>query len=61
MVAGATAAAVTTLASQASVSLINNQGDLGQTLNDLGSSDNVKGLVTAMLKRRDSRSKCIFK
>ncbi|MDO8768060.1 MAG: DUF637 domain-containing protein, partial [Burkholderiaceae bacterium] len=49
MVAGATAAAVTTLATQASISLINNQGDIGKTLNDLGSSDNVKGLVTAML------------
>ncbi|WP_168943290.1 DUF637 domain-containing protein [Parazoarcus communis] len=45
----ATAAGITTLATQASVSLINNQGDIGQTLKDLGSSDSVKQLLTSML------------
>jgi filamentous hemagglutinin len=49
----ATSAAITaglvTLASQASVSLINNKGDLGKTLNDLGQSQNVKALATAMV------------
>ncbi|WP_445116765.1 two-partner secretion domain-containing protein [Acinetobacter sp. WZC-1] len=42
-------AAVTTLASQASVSLINNGGDIGKTLKDLGSKDNVKGLVASVV------------
>ena len=42
-------AAITTLATQASISLINNKGDIGKTLNDMGSSQNVKSLVTAML------------
>jgi filamentous hemagglutinin len=40
---------MTTLAAQAAVSLINNHGDIGQTLNDLGSSESVKQVVTAML------------
>ena len=48
VIAGATTAAVSTLASQAAVSFINNQGNLGATLNDLGSSQNVRNLVTAM-------------
>ena len=47
--AAATSAAVTTLASQAAVSLINNQGDIGKTLQDLGSKESVKQLVTSML------------
>ncbi|MBI5784586.1 MAG: DUF637 domain-containing protein, partial [Rhodocyclales bacterium] len=46
--AGVTAG-VSTLAAQAAVSLINNHGDIGQTLNDLGSSESVKQVVAAML------------
>lgn len=42
-------AAVTTIASQASVSLINNSGDIGKTLKDLGSKESVKGLVTSVV------------
>lgn len=42
-------AAVATLASQASVSLINNGGDVAATLKDLGSKDSVKGLVTSVV------------
>jgi filamentous hemagglutinin len=45
----AVAAGITTLASQAAVSIINNQGDLGKTLNDMGQSQNIKALVTAMV------------
>uniref|UniRef100_UPI002AD20068 two-partner secretion domain-containing protein n=1 Tax=Halothiobacillus sp. TaxID=1891311 RepID=UPI002AD20068 len=41
--------AVTTLASQASVSLINNQGNVGKTLHDLGSSANLRQLATAVV------------
>ena len=37
------------LASQATLSLINNKGDLGKTLSDLGSSETVKGLVATLL------------
>jgi Possible hemagglutinin (DUF637) len=47
--AGATTAAVSTLASQAAVALINNKGDVGGALHDLGSSDNVKGLVASIV------------
>lgn len=42
-------AAVATLASQASVSLINNGGDIAKTLKDLGSKDSVKGLITSVV------------
>jgi len=42
-------AAVTTLASQTAVSVLNNKGDLGKTLDDLGKSENVKALATAMV------------
>jgi hypothetical protein len=42
-------AGFSTLASQAAVSIINNQGDIGQTLNDLGKSENVKATIAAML------------
>ena len=42
-------AGFSTLASQAAVSLINHQGDIGQTLNDLGSQESVKQLVASML------------
>ncbi|ANJ67316.1 hypothetical protein A9404_07895 [Halothiobacillus diazotrophicus] len=41
--------AVTTLASQASVSLINNQGNVGKTLHELGSSANLRQLATAVV------------
>jgi len=42
-------AAVTSLATQASVSLINNGGDLGATLKDLGSKDAVKNLAASVV------------
>jgi len=42
-------AAVTTLASQASVSLINNGGDITKTLKDLGSKDSVRNLATSVV------------
>lgn len=42
-------AAVTSLATQASVSLINNGGDLGATLKDLGSKDSIRNLATAVV------------
>jgi filamentous hemagglutinin len=42
-------AGVSTLASQAAVSLLNNQGDIGKTLKDLGSSESVRSLVASML------------
>lgn len=42
-------AAVLTLASQASVSIINNGGNIGKTLKDLGSKESVKGLVTSVV------------
>lgn len=40
---------VTSLASQASVSLINNGGDLGKTLKDLGSKDSVRNLAASVV------------
>ena len=45
--AAAADAAFTSLASQASVSLINNKGDVGKTLKELGRSSTVKNLVVA--------------
>ena len=48
-VSGAVQAGVTALSSQAAVALINNQGNIGQTLQDLGSSQNVRQLVAAMV------------
>lgn len=48
-VAAGLAAGMTTLASQAAVSLINNQGDVGKTLQDLGSQESVRQLVASML------------
>lgn len=45
--AAATDAAFASLASQASVSLINNKGDVGKTLRELGRSSTVKNLVVA--------------
>jgi filamentous hemagglutinin len=45
----ALAAGMTTMASQTAVSLINNKGDIGKTLNDLGQSQHIKALATAMV------------
>lgn len=42
-------AAVTSMLTQASISAINNGGDLGKTLKDLGSSDSIKNLATSVL------------
>ncbi|MDC5288320.1 DUF637 domain-containing protein [Acinetobacter baumannii] len=42
-------AAITSLATQAGVSLINNGGDIGKTLKDLGSKDSVKSLATSIV------------
>ncbi|WP_431274444.1 filamentous hemagglutinin N-terminal domain-containing protein [Variovorax ureilyticus] len=49
VVGGAVTAGISALAGQATVSLINNQGDIGKTLDDLGSSSNVKNLLTAIV------------
>ncbi|MET3518132.1 filamentous hemagglutinin family protein [Pseudacidovorax sp. 1753] len=49
VVSGAVAAGISALASQAAVSLINNQFDLSKTFKDLGSSSSVHSLVTAIL------------
>lgn len=48
-VSGAVTAGITALASQAAVALINNQGDIAGALHDLGSSANVKNLLTAIV------------
>lgn len=42
-------AGITSLASQASIALINNQGDLGATLADLGADATLRALVGSML------------
>ncbi|ENV08012.1 hypothetical protein F966_03872 [Acinetobacter higginsii] len=42
-------AAITTLATQASVSLLNNGGDITKTLNELGSKESVRGLATSIV------------
>ncbi|WP_228156353.1 two-partner secretion domain-containing protein [Acinetobacter seifertii] len=42
-------AAITSLATQASVSLINNGGNIGKTLKDLGSKDSIKNLATSVV------------
>lgn len=49
VVSGAVTAGLTALASQTAVALINNQGDIGKALRDLGSSANVKSLLTAIV------------
>ncbi|WP_156373513.1 DUF637 domain-containing protein [Pseudorhodoferax sp. Leaf267] len=49
VVGGAVTAGVSALAGQAAVALVNNQGDLGKTLDELGSSGSVKGLLTAVV------------
>ncbi|PKF31651.1 DUF637 domain-containing protein [Acinetobacter proteolyticus] len=42
-------AAVTAIASQASVGLVNNQGDITKTLQQLGSKDSIKSLATSVI------------
>lgn len=42
-------AAITTLSTQTSISLINNGGDIGQTLKDLGSKESVKSLAASVV------------
>lgn len=42
-------AAITSLATQAGVSLINNGGDIGKTLKDLGSKDSIKNLAASVV------------
>jgi filamentous hemagglutinin len=49
IIAGATTAGLSALAGEAAVAMINNQGDIGGALHDLGSSANVKNLVSAVL------------
>ena len=49
VIAAGTAAGVTALSSRAAVSLINNQGNVGKTLKDLGSSDSIRQTIAAML------------
>lgn len=41
-------AAVTSIATQASVGLVNNQGNVSKTLKDLGSKENIKSLATSI-------------
>ncbi|WP_219212067.1 DUF637 domain-containing protein [Variovorax boronicumulans] len=48
VVGGAVTAGLSALAGQISVALINNRGDLAATLHELGSSTNVKNLLTAI-------------
>lgn len=43
-----TQAAITTVSAQASISLVNNGGNIGKTLKDLGSQNSVKGLVASV-------------
>ena len=45
----AVAAGITTLATQATIALINSQGDIGAALKELGSKENVKNLAVAMV------------
>ncbi len=46
---GAMAAGMTAMASEAAVSLANNGGDIGATLKQLGSSQSMRSIATAML------------
>lgn len=48
-VSAAVQAGITALATQATVSFINNDGDIGKVLNELGSSQGVKSIATAMV------------
>ncbi|CNH99868.1 DUF637 domain-containing protein [Yersinia bercovieri] len=45
---GAVTGGISALASQAAVSLVDNQGDISKTFKDLGSKSSVKSLVTSM-------------
>jgi hypothetical protein len=49
ILAGAMQAGITTLVGQASVSFMNNGGDLAKVFDELGSSQSVKNLLTAMV------------
>ncbi|MEG1708610.1 MAG: DUF637 domain-containing protein [Acinetobacter sp.] len=42
-------AALTSLATQASIGLVNNQGDISKTLKELGSKESIKSLATAVV------------
>lgn len=48
MAGGAVTAGISSLASQAAVSLVNNEGDISKTFRELGSKSSVKSLVTSM-------------
>ncbi|AJJ10555.1 hypothetical protein CH64_3323 [Yersinia rohdei] len=48
MAGGAVTAGMSSLASQAAVSLVNNQGNISKTFKELGSKSSVKSLVTSM-------------
>ena len=48
VVGGAVTAGIAALAGQAAMAVINNKGDIGGALNDLGSSANVHSLLTAI-------------
>ena len=48
-VGAAVQAGVTALASRAAVSFVNNNGDIGKVLEELGSSEGVKSIATAMV------------
>ncbi|PHM29423.1 DUF637 domain-containing protein [Xenorhabdus innexi] len=48
VVSGATIAGISSLASKAAVTLVNNQGNLSKTFKDLGNSDTVKSTITSM-------------
>jgi hypothetical protein len=45
----AVGAGFSALASQAAVAMVNNKGDIGKTLEQLGSEESIKGLLTTML------------
>jgi hypothetical protein len=42
-------AGITAMTSQATISLVNNNGDLGKVFDELGSSESIKNIATAML------------
>jgi hypothetical protein len=48
-VSAAVQVGVTALASQAAVSFVNNDGDIGKVLKEMGSSESVKNIATAMV------------
>jgi filamentous hemagglutinin len=49
LMADAAFTSLASLASQAAISFVNNKGDLGKTLKDLGRKDSVKATLAAML------------